>query len=278
MSADSTTSRLGGLAWFSLAGLCCLIAISLLASLLPLADPLRQDAFHTLAAPSLGHLLGTDGHGRDILSRVIYGSQVSLFTSISSIGMAAVLGTILGITAGYHNNWVEVVIMRVSDSLMALPSLILGIAIMAILGPGLDKVIFCIAFVMTPRFIRIAYGATMVVRPQEFIEAARAISAPFGRIFRVHILPNIVSEISVVAALWVGTAIQIEASLSFIGIGVPPPSPTWGNMIREGLDYLSMAPWIALAPSVAIFCTIILFNLAGDSIRDIIDPKHYRRA
>lgn len=265
-----------GVAAFALAGLLILLLVAALAPILPIADPLDHDPYNTLARPSAEHMLGTDNQGRDLLARSIHGARVSLLVSIVSIGMAMVLGTIFGVLAGYWRGWTEIAIMRVADSLMAFPALILGIAIMAILGSGIDKVILSLVIVMTPRFTRIAYGATMTVRPREFIEAANAVSAPFHRIFRVHILPNIFSEVLVVGALWIGTAIQIEASLSFIGIGVPPPQPTWGNMIKDGLDYLPIAPWMALVPSAAIFLTIIFFNLVGDSIRDIIDPKHYR--
>lgn len=276
MTALVSRFRDNSLAAFALSGLACLLLVVALASFLPIADPLDHDPYNTLAAPSAAHWLGTDNQGRDMLSRSIHGARVSLLVSIVSIGAAMVAGTIFGVLAGYWRGWTETVIMRGADSLMAFPALILGIAVMAILGSGMDKVILCLAIVMTPRFTRIAYGATMTVRPREFIEAANAVSAPFTRIFRVHILPNIFSEVLVVAALWIGTAIQIEASLSFIGIGVPPPQPTWGNMIKDGLDYLPIAPWMALVPSVAIFVTIIFFNLVGDSIRDIIDPKHYR--
>lgn len=276
MSAIASRFRGNGLAAFALAGLAALILLAAFAPLLPIADPLDHDPYNTLAGPSAEHLLGTDNQGRDMLARSIHGARVSLLVSIASISIAMVFGTIFGVLAGYYRGWTETAIMRVADSLMAFPALILGIAVMAILGSGMEKVILCLALVMTPRFTRIAYGATMTVRPREFIEAANAISAPFLRIFRVHILPNIFSELLVVAALWIGTAIQIEASLSFIGIGVPPPQPTWGNMIKDGLDYLPIAPWIALVPSAAIFLTIIFFNLVGDSIRDIIDPRHYR--
>lgn len=276
MTAVLSRFRGNATATIGLVGLLLLIAVAVLAPVLPIADPLDHNPFETLGAPSAEHVFGTDNQGRDLLSRSIHGARVSLLVAISSIGIAMILGTVFGVLAGYYRGWTETVIMRTTDSLMAFPALILGIAIMAILGSGMDKVIACLAIVMTPRFARIAYGATMAVRPREFIEAANAVSAPFTRIFRVHIMPNIFSEVLVVAVLWIGTAIQIEASLSFIGVGVPPPHPTWGNMIKDGLDYLPIAPWMALVPSAAIFLTIIFFNLVGDSIRDIIDPKHYR--
>jgi peptide/nickel transport system permease protein len=259
-----------------LIGLAVITGLAVLAPLLPLADPLAHQPYDTLAAPSLAHWLGTDNQGRDVLSRVIFGARTSLAVAVASIGMALVVGTFFGVLAGYYRGLTEMVIMRVADSLMAFPALILGVAIMAILGSGMDKVILCMTVVMAPRFTRIAYGSTMAVRVKEYIEAAEAVSAPFRRILLVHIVPNIFSEILVVAILWIGTIIQIEASLSFIGIGVPPPTATWGNMIKAGLDYLPIAPWMALAPSAAIFFTIIFFNMIGDSIRDIVDPKHYR--
>ncbi|SMF36534.1 peptide/nickel transport system permease protein [Tistlia consotensis] len=262
-------------ALIGLAGIAAIVLLAALAPLLPLSDPLAQQPYGTLAGPSLASWLGTDNQGRDVLSRVIFGAQTSLLISLVSIGLAMVLGTLLGVVAGYYRGYAEVAIMRVADSLMAFPSLILGVAIMAILGSGTEKVILCLTIVMTPRFVRIAYGSAMAVRVKEYIEAAQAVSAPFHRILAVHIVPNIFSEILVVAILWIGTAIQVEASLSFIGIGVSPPTPTWGNMIKSGLDYLPIAPWMALAPSAAIFLTIVFFNLVGDSIRDVVDPRHY---
>lgn len=258
---------------FGLVGLTVIAAAAVLAPHLPIADPLAHNSFDTLAAPGDKFPLGSDNQGRDMLSRTLYGARVSLLIALSAIGSAMMLGTLLGVCAGYHRGWTETLIMRLCDSVMAFPALILGIAIMAILGSGVEKVILCLAIVMTPRFARIAYGATMAIRPKEFIEAANAVSAPFLRIMRFHILPNIFSEVLVVAILWIGTAMQIEASLSFIGIGVPPPNPTWGNMIKNGLDYLPIAPWIALVPSAAIFLTIICFNLIGDAIRDLVDPR-----
>lgn len=278
MSQTTFLTRLRGdrLGLIGLIGLALIGAIAILAPLLPLADPLAHNSYDTLTPPGDMFLLGSDNQGRDLLSRTLYGARVSLLISLSAIGGAMIVGTVLGIYAGYYRGWTETVIMRLCDSVMAFPALILGIAIMAILGSGLEKVILCLGIVMTPRFARIAYGATMTIRPKEFIEAANAVSAPFPRILWRHILPNIFSEILVVAILWIGTAMQIEASLSFIGIGVPPPNPTWGNMIKDGLDYLPIAPWMALVPSVAIFFTIIFFNLIGDSIRDLIDPRHQR--
>jgi len=257
-----------------LVGLATILTLAILAPVLPIPDPLSHNPYQTLAEPGSMFPLGSDNQGRDVLSRTLYGAQVSLLISLTSIGGAMVAGTLLGIVAGYYRGRTETIIMRLCDSVMAFPALILGIAIMAIMGSGLEKVILCLGIVMTPRFARIAYGATMAIRPKEFIEAANAVSAPFLRILWLHILPNIFSEIVVVAILWIGTAMQIEASLSFIGIGVPPPNPTWGNMIKDGLDYLPIAPWMALVPSTAIFLTIIFFNLIGDSIRDLIDPRH----
>lgn len=259
---------------FGLVGLTTIVGLAVLAPLLPIPDPLAHNPYDTLTEPGSMFSLGSDNQGRDVLARTLYGARISLLISLTAIGGAMIAGTLLGVLAGYYRGWTETLVMRLCDSVMAFPALILGIAIMAILGSGLEKVILCLGIVMTPRFARIAYGATMAIRPKEFIEAANAVSAPFPRILWFHILPNIFSEIVVVAILWIGTAMQIEASLSFIGIGVPPPNPTWGNMIKDGLDYLPIAPWMALVPSIAIFLTIIFFNLIGDSIRDLVDPRH----
>jgi peptide/nickel transport system permease protein len=258
------------------AGIFLILFTALAAPWLAPYDPLAQDPYQTLAAPMTKNFLGTDYHGRDVLSRVIHGAKISLLVSVTAIGLGLVVGTLFGVSAGYLGGLVESLIMRTVDILMCFPTLVLGVAVMTMLGSGVNKVIWCIAIVMAPRFARLAYGSTLSIKKKEYIEAAQAISAPLYRVIILHILPNIFGEILVVAVLWLGTAIQIEASLSFIGIGVPPPNPTWGNMIRAGMEYLPIASWISIFPGIAIFITIISFNMFGDGIRDIADPKLYR--
>jgi len=259
-------------------GACGFVIILLIAAFAPAITPFtpyKQDPYMCFSPPARAHPLGTDNHGRDVLSRVVNGARISLIAAITSITLGCLLGTTIGMIAAYIGGLLEMLIMRLVDVLMCFPTLILGIGVMAILGPGLFKAIMVIALVMTPRFARLAYGSTLGLKNKEYIEAAYSISAPLPRILLYHILPNIFGEILVSAVLWIGTAIQIESSLSFIGLGVPPPTPSWGNMIRTGVDYLGRAPWISIFPGLGIFFTILFLNILGDGIRDITDPKLY---
>jgi peptide/nickel transport system permease protein len=184
-----------------------------------------------------------------------------------------VLGTTMGMIAGYMGGRVENIIMRTVDVLMSFPNLIMGLMVMALLGSGLVKLIIAIGIVMAPRFARVAHGPTLAVREKEFVEAARAIGVSDFRMLRHHILPNIFGEVLVMGSLWAATAIRIEANLSFIGLGVPPPTPTWGNMIRSGVEWLTNAPWLSIFPGLAILLTVLSFNMMGDGLRDVTDPK-----
>lgn len=249
------------------------VLVALLAPMISPYDPLKQNVYYRLTPPEGAHLFGTDSYGRDVFSRVIYGARVSLLVGISSVLIGIVVGTILGMVAGFLGGRVEAVIMRTVDVLMCFPDLILGLMVMAVLGPGLLKLILTIGIVMTPRFARMAYGSTLTVKQKDYVEAARAVGTPMGRVLFTHVLPNIFGELLVMATLWTGAAIRIEANLSFIGLGIPPPTPTWGNMIRTGVDYLTNAPWLSVFPGLAILITILAFNMLGDGIRDVTDPR-----
>jgi peptide/nickel transport system permease protein len=249
------------------------VLVALLAPAISPYDPLKQNVYYRLTPPEGAHPFGTDSFGRDVFSRVIYGARVSLLVGISSVLIGIVAGTILGMLAGFLGGRVETVIMRTVDVLMCFPDLILGLMVMAVLGPGLLKLILTIGIVMTPRFARMAYGSTLTIKQKDYVEAARAVGTPMGRILFTHVLPNIFGELLVMATLWTGAAIRIEANLSFIGLGVPPPTPTWGNMIRAGVDYLTNAPWLSVFPGLAILITILAFNMLGDGIRDVTDPR-----
>lgn len=257
-------------------GLILVIAITFVAIAAPLLaphDPLVQETRERLAAPGDEHPLGQDDFGRDILSRVIYGTRVSLMVGILSVLLGGTLGTVMGIVAGFKGGRIEAIIMRVVDVMLAFPDLITGLLVLAVLGSGLFKMIVAIGLVVAPRFARLAHGPTLSLKENDFIEAARSIGVKDGRMLRLHILPNVVGELLVIASLWTASAIRIEANLSFIGLGVSPPTPTWGQMIRDGTRHLSTAPGFSIFPGLAILITVLAFNLLGDGLRDVFDPR-----
>ena len=249
------------------------VLAAIFAPFLAPADPLEQDVYCKLSPPGGAHLLGTDDFGRDVLSRIIYGARVSLTVGVLSVLVGMTIGTLLGLAAGYFRGWIELLVMRMVDVFMSFPVLIMGLLVMAILGTGLGKLIVAIGVVLAPRFARLAYGAAVSVRETEFVDAARALGAGPWRILLRHVLPNVFGEILVMGTLWTATAIRIEANLSFIGLGVPPPTPTWGNMIREGVNWIVVAPWLPVFPGLAILITVLAFNMVGDGLRDAVDPK-----
>jgi peptide/nickel transport system permease protein len=236
-------------------------------------NPVKQDARNRLAQPSREHPMGLDPKGRDILSRILYGARVSLLVGVASVLLGGTLGVLMGIVAGYVGGRVENLLMRTVDVLMAFPSLIMGLMVLAVLGAGLDKMILAIGIVLAPTFARVGHSATLAIKENEYVEVARSLGASRFRIIRTHVLPNILGEIIVLASIWTATAIRVEANLSFIGLGVSPPTPAWGSMIREGTAYLFESPWVSLFPGLAILVTVLAFNLVGDGLRDILDPK-----
>lgn len=236
-------------------------------------DPLDQSVRDRLAPPSWDYPLGRDDKGRDILSRVIYGTRIALLVGIFSVLLGGVLGTAIGVVAGYFGGKIDSALMRLTDVLLAFPDLITGLLVLAVLGPGLEKMILAIGLTIAPRFARIAYGPTLAIKGREFVEAARSIGVRDGRLLRVHILPNVSGDLMVFASLWTASAIRLEASLSFVGLGVPPPTATWGQMIREGTVYLTQVPLYSLGPGLALLITVFAFNLVGDGFRDVLDPK-----
>lgn len=250
-----------------------IIVVAVLAPWISPMDPLEQDPNLGLKGMNRINLLGADYFGRDVLSRIIWGSRISLIVGISSVVLGLVWGITMGMAAGYFGGKTENVIMRFVDVLMSFPDLIIAVAVMAILGSNLINLIITIGIVMTPKFARLAHGTVLSVKERDYIIAAHASGVGVLRIMTRHIFPNIIGELLVAGTLWAGAVIRLEANLSFIGLGIPPPTPTWGNMIREGVDVLSIAPWISIFSGLAILVTILSLNMFGDGVRDIIDPK-----
>jgi peptide/nickel transport system permease protein len=236
-------------------------------------NPNEQDYLALTEPPSSAHWLGTDDLGRDVLSRIIYGTRVSLQVGVIAVGIAVTIGVSLGLLAGYAGGLTEDVVMRFVDALQAFPGLILALGITAALGPGIGNAMIAIGIVAAPAIARLTRAQTLAIREREFVAAARVLGAsPFTIVTR-HIWPNVTAPIIVQATLLIATAIVTEASLSFLGVGVVPPTPSWGSMIRTGSQYLEVAPWLAFAPGIAIFATVLAFNFVGDGLRRALDPR-----
>ncbi len=249
------------------------IFMAIFAGVISPYDPTAQDYLALTQPPSLAHPLGTDDLGRDVLSRIIYGSRISLEVGIIAVGIAVSLGVVLGLLSGYLGGWVDDVIMRFVDSVQAFPALILALAITAALGQGAGNAMIAIGFVSIPAFARLTRGQALSVRERDFIAAARVLGIPPLKIMMRHIWPNVTAPIIVQATLMMASAITTEASLSFLGVGVKPPTPSWGAMLLTGSQYLEVAPWIAIAPGMAIFLTVLAFNFVGDGLRRALDPR-----
>jgi peptide/nickel transport system permease protein len=255
-----------------------LILTAIFAPLIAPYQPQQQIFADALSGPSRSHWFGTDQLGRDTFSRVVYGSRVSIQVGIIAVGISLLIGTVLGLISGYAGvSIIDSIIMRLMDALLAFPALVLALAITAALGPSLTNVMIAIGIVGIPIYARLVRGQVLSVREREYIEAARTIGVPDTRIMWRHILPNVTAPLIVQASIGVAIAILAEASLSFLGLGVQPPTPSWGGMIAVGKDWLGQAPWMAFAPGVAIFVTVLAFNFLGDGIRDALDPHLQHR-
>ena len=260
-------------AMFGLIVIVLFVAIALAAPWLAPYDPTRQSYTVIRKAPSALHWFGTDENGRDVLSRVIFGARATLLAGLVSVGIAAGAGVPLGLLAGFSRGWTDAVIGRLVDAMLACPFLILAIALAAFLGPSPTNAMIAIGITATPVFVRVARGATLDAAANDYVEAARALGNPGWRVAIRHILPNIVPPILVQATLAIATAIIAEASLSFLGLGQQPPLPSWGSMLNAGQRFLTQAPWLAIFPGAAIFLAVLAFNLAGDGLRDALDPR-----
>lgn len=257
-------------------GIALVLALILVAAFAPqLApyDPLLVNLAQRDNAPDRHHLLGTDTFGRDILSRVLWGSRFSLVLGLGSVTIGGTVGVLFGLIAGYGGGWFDALLMRVADIFIAFRLLLLAIMVMAILGPGFANTVVAIGVSLFAEFGRLTRGEVLGTREREYVEAAKATGARDLRIAVLHILPNIIGPLIVIATLRLGEAILAEAALSFLGLGAGPPTPSWGLMVFEGLSVLRPAPWVSIMPSLAIMITVLGFNLLGDGLRDAIDPR-----
>jgi ABC-type dipeptide/oligopeptide/nickel transport system permease subunit len=250
-----------------------LIAVAALAPWIAPHDPVRGELDDYLQAPGGRYWFGTDTFGRDVLSRVVYGARISLGVGVAVQASALTIGVGLGLLSGFYGGQVDNLIMRLAEVIFAFPGLLFAIAIMAVIGPSLYNVFVALGLVSWTSLARVVRGAVLAVKEQEFVEAARALGASNRRIILRHLLPNIVAPAIILVTLGIGGAILAEASLSFLGLGAQPPTPSWGSMLTVGRDYLTEAPWLSLYPGLAIFLTVMGFNLLGDGLRDLLDPR-----
>jgi ABC-type dipeptide/oligopeptide/nickel transport system permease subunit len=263
-------------AWFGIGVVVLIVMLAVLAPLVSRHDPLRIDLVNQLQGPSPAHWLGTDIQGRDVWARLVYGARVSLSAGIVSQSIALLIGLTMGLIAGYYGGWVDELVMRLADVTLAFPTLLLLIAMAAALQPSLGVVFLTIGIVGWAGMARLVRGQVLVVRQLEFVQASKALGARDTRVVLQHVLPSVVAPVLIAATLGVAAAIMAESSLSFLGLGVQPPTPSWGAMIADGrdLNQLRNAPWTSLAPGLAIGAAVLGFNLLGDALRDALDPRH----
>jgi len=258
---------------FALVMIAIFVAAAVLAPLISPYNPDLQTWTAVRKAPSALHWFGTDDVGRDVLARVIFGARASLLAGVISVAIAVLVGVPVGLISGYLGGFVDALFSRITDALLACPFLILAIAFAAFLGPSLGNAMIAIGITTTPIFIRLTRGQVMAVKVEDYVEAARAVGNPQWRIALVHILPNILPALLVQATLSIAAAIIAEAALSFLGLGQQPPAPSWGSMLNAAQRFLVNAPWMAIWPGLAIFLTVLSFNLVGDGLRDALDPR-----
>jgi peptide/nickel transport system permease protein len=265
--------RRNPLLWVGAVLVAAIAALALAAPLVAPQGPTAANLTAILVPPGHGHLMGTDDLGRDVWARVVWGAGITIPAGLEATLLALVLGAPLGFVAGYFGGLVGEAIMRATDVLLAFPSLVLALAMAAFLGPGEGNAILAIGIVSAPAFVRVARASVLPLRRREFVEAARSLGAGDAGILARHILPNAWGPVGVLAFLTIGSAILAETSLSFLGLGMQPPAPSWGAMVQEGADYLSQAPWISLYPGLAILVTVIAFNLLGNGLRQALAPR-----
>lgn len=249
------------------------IVLAVFAAWIAPYDPIETSWSAIRQAPSAAHWFGTDDIGRDVLSRVIWGTQASLMAGVVSVSISLLLGVPIGLAAGFMGGWVDALISRITDAFLACPFLILAIALAAFLGPSLSNAMIAIGISATPIFVRLTRAQVLNVAVEDYIEAARAVGNPPWRIALRHVLPNVVAPLIVQATLAIASAVIAEASLSFLGLGQQPPAPSWGSMLNTAKNFVDNAPWMAIWPGLAIFALVLAFNLLGDGLRDALDPR-----
>jgi len=260
-------------AMVGLAIILMVVAAAVLAPWIAPYDPIQQSWSAVRKAPSAAHWFGTDEVGRDLLSRILFGARASLLAGVMSVAIAIAIGVPVGLLAGYFSGAADLVISRITDAMLACPFLILAIALAAFLGPSLANAMIAIGVTATPIFVRLTRGQVLATTGEDYVEAARAVGNPHWRIAVRHILPNVLPQLLVQATLTIAAAIIAEASLSFLGLGQQPPAPSWGSMLNTAQRFLANAPWMAVWPGLAIFATVLSFNLLGDGLRDALDPR-----
>ncbi|MDB5738687.1 MAG: binding-protein-dependent transport system inner rane component [Sphingomonas bacterium] len=263
--------RLNAILGFGLVGL--LLAVILIGTVWLPYDPLVIDIDHTLAPPSIAHWFGTDEFGRDVASRAMLGARISAFIALQTVAIAIVLGSALGVTAGFLRGWTERLIMTTSDAILAFPGILLALALIAVLGPSRHSIVIALAIAYLPATIRIVRAAVLSIREREYVEASKA--AGDGTLYTMwrHVLPNALPPIIVLATSLFGWVVLSESALSFLGVGVPPPDPTWGNMLSSARPYMASATWLSIAPGLCIVATLLGINMLGDALRDRLDPR-----
>ena len=274
LKKDYSTLKLG----FFLALVAGLLFIACFGQYIVPYDPYAQDLNNALQAPSGSHLLGTDRYGRDLLTRIIVGAQTTIFSALALVAGITIIGTIVGIICGYVGGWLDSLLMRISDIFLAFPEMVFAIAIAGVLNGGIWSAAIAVGLIAWPRYARVARSQVLSMKNHQYMNAAKLTGTPWYKMIVKHIMPNIMGPIIVTAALDIGAMIMNLAGLSYLGLGVVPPTPEWGSMMSEGRSMLQTSPWIVLAPGLAIFITVVIFNLLGDTVRDILDPKQKRRS
>jgi peptide/nickel transport system permease protein len=254
-----------------------LVLVAFFAPVLTSVDPIAQDLPLRLSAPGGLHFFGTDEYGRDLYSRAIYGSRISLMVGVVAVLIGATLGTIMGLIAGFFGGWVDRILSRFIDVLLAFPQLLMALTVIAILGPSLMNAMVAVGISTSPRFARLIRGTVLSIKARDYVEAARATGASSTRMLVRHVLPNTISTLIVMASLRTGAAILTESNLSFLGLGVQPPTPSWGGIISTGREFIQEAPWLSFIPGIVILLAVMGFNLMGEGLRDFLDPRLRQR-